>query len=148
MDPAEQPITPGNGPLRNMRHEQFAQAYAGEAWGNAAEAYRQAGYHPKNARVAANSGLRLMGNAGIRGRIRELRSSIEDRLHIDRLCLASQRWKIARDASATAGERLAAMRDLEKALGWSVHDKVDVEVNGLRELLAEIDGTSRGVPAP
>lgn len=109
-------------PLANPRHEQFAQAYAGEAHGNAAEAYRLAGYGPKDAKGAGNCGLRLLENVGIRERVKTLRAAIEDRLQIDRLWLAQQRKAIALDPLATAGERLAALRDLEKSQGWLAPD--------------------------
>jgi hypothetical protein len=46
----------------------------------------------------------------------------EDRLQVDRLWLARQRKAIAEDTGATAGERLAALRDLEKSLGWLAPD--------------------------
>ena len=110
--------------LANPRHEQFAQAYAGEAHGNAAEAYRLAGYGPKDAKVAGNCGLRLLENEGIRERVKTLRAAIEDHLQIDRLWLAQQRKAIALDptATATAGERLAALRDIEKSMGWLAPD--------------------------
>lgn len=135
-------------PLANLRHEQFAQAYAGDAWGNAAEAYRRAGYRPKTPHGAAVCGLRLLTNVDILARIKMLRAGIEERLHIDRLCLATERWDIARDKSAAVGERLAAMRDLEKAMGWQEPEKANIEVGGLAEILAVIDGKSRGIPTP
>lgn len=112
----------GSSPLANPRHEQFAQAYAGEAHGNAAEAYRLAGYGPKNAKVAASAGLRLLINVNVLARIKALRSAIEDHLQIDRLWLAQQRKAIALDPLAAASERLAALRDIEKSMGWLAPD--------------------------
>jgi len=112
----------GSAPLANPRHEQFAQAYAGEAHGNAAEAYRLAGYGPKNAKVAGNAGGALLEFHGIRERVKALRRAIEDRLQIDRLWLATERKRIAVDPTTTAGERLAALRDIEKSMGWLAPD--------------------------
>ena len=51
-----------------------------------------------------------------------MRAAIEDQLQIDRLWLATKRKRIALDADATAGERLAALRDLEKSLGGLAPD--------------------------
>lgn len=56
--------------LKNVRHEAFAAAYA--VCGNAAEAYRQAGYTGKD---ADSHGARLMGNDSIQARIEEIRKT-------------------------------------------------------------------------
>lgn len=130
--------------LRNLRHELFCQAFTGEAWGNAAEAYRRAGYTAKNSKVAGNNALRLMEKDGIRERVKELRSAIQDRLCFDRMELAQLRLNIARNPNQDTGHRLAAIRDLEKSMGWQAPDKLKVELDGFAEIWAAINGTSRG----
>ena len=56
--------------LSNPRHEAFCQGVATKLL-SATEAYRQAGYAAKDADV---NGAALMGNHGIRERIKELRA--------------------------------------------------------------------------
>lgn len=123
----------GARPLANPRHEQFAQAYAGEAHGNAAEAYRLAGYRPKNGDTAASCGERLLRNGEVLTRIKELRANLEAVLCFDRMELAAIRLSVARDESADASQRLAACRDLEKMMGWDKPDRLAVNHSGAVE---------------
>lgn len=119
--------------IKNPRHEAFCQAYAGPAWGNAAEAYRRAGYRAKNPQVAANSGLKLLGIAGISERVKFLRSNLEEALRVDRMELAQIRLEIARDKGKKPAERLDACRDIEKAMGWAEPDQLNVAHSGALE---------------
>ena len=68
----------------NPRQEAFCRAYAGKAWGNAAEAYRLAGYRPKTSQSAAVCADKLLRIANIKEFIRELRADVEAILGIDR----------------------------------------------------------------
>jgi phage terminase small subunit len=114
----------------NPRQEAFCRAYAGKAWGNAAEAYRLAGYRAKSPQSAGNAAFALLENLVIRERVKELRGDVEERLNLDRLELAEMRAEIARNPNADTGQRLAAMRDLEKMLGYLEPDKLDVRHSG------------------
>lgn len=119
------------GKLKNIRREAFCLAYAGPAWGCAAEAYRSAGYRAKNAQVAASAGERLLRSVDISERIAELRDDVERALQVDRLEVAKHRLDIIRSTYMEPAVRLAAMRDFEKAMGWLVDEsKVKVEHSG------------------
>ncbi len=56
--------------LRNPKWEKFCLEYAKSA--NAADAYRKAGYTTKNAETAASSARRLLLNADIQRRLKEI----------------------------------------------------------------------------
>lgn len=118
--------------LANPRHERFCQLYAGECFGNGTDAYNQAGY--KCGRDAArNNASDLLAKPCIRARVKELRSAIEDQLQIDQLWIAQNRKRIAEDGSAYKADRLAALRDLEKALGYVAPDTSNVTHSGVVE---------------
>lgn len=57
-------------PLKNIRHEQFCLHYARTA--NATEAYKQAGYSPKNENSAGANARRLLQNDKVKNRLAEL----------------------------------------------------------------------------
>ena len=114
----------------NPRQEAFCRAYAGKAWGNAAEAYRLAGYLVKTPQSAGNAACRLLEDVRIRERVAELRADVEQRLTFDRLELATHRVKFIRDETADPALRMAAMRDMEKMLGYLEPDKLDVRHSG------------------
>jgi hypothetical protein len=65
------------GPLRNVRHERFAQARAKGA--SLGDAYLAAGYTTKSARQAGNHGGRLARRALVAARIEELQERIAER---------------------------------------------------------------------
>jgi hypothetical protein len=67
------------GPLKNIRHEKFAQLVAGGM--SATKSYSEAGYEAKDADVA---GPRLLGNVGVAARIAELRKESEQSCKISR----------------------------------------------------------------
>ncbi len=65
----------------NRKQEIFCEEFVKS--GNAAEAYKRAGYKATSARSAANSASRLLDNVGICSRIEELRAKAEDAKIID-----------------------------------------------------------------
>jgi hypothetical protein len=122
--------TAGAEPLRNRRHEAFAQAYAGEAWGNASQAFRSAGYKPKDDHNAAVCAARLLTKADISARIRHMRAQWQADLQVDAKTILEARKAIATDPEAFKSDRLAAWRDIEKALGLARPDRLDVTSGG------------------
>lgn len=82
MDPSQ--------PLKNARHEQFAQAVA--AGVSATAAYRKAGYAARDADV---TGPRLLGKVGIKGRVQWLLSQAATATVMD---LVERRERLARIA--------------------------------------------------
>lgn len=64
--------------LKNLKHEAFCREYCKSR--NATDAYRKAGYAPKNADANA---IRLMVNDGIKARIAELDAEIGKRVMMD-----------------------------------------------------------------
>ena len=69
----------GSKPLPNARHEAFCMAYVGEARGNAAAAYRAAGYKTKKTHNDANCGALLLVNIGIQKRISHLETELAEK---------------------------------------------------------------------
>lgn len=68
------------GPLKNSRHERFAQEYVVDL--NATQAYQRAGYAAKG-NAAEVSAARLLRNVQVQGRISELQVERSERTKID-----------------------------------------------------------------
>jgi hypothetical protein len=143
MDPA---ITDGSGPLANRRREAFCQAYAGDAWGNAAEAYRMAGYRPRGPNCDVSAGSRLLTYVDVSTRVRFLRAQWQAELHVDTRTILEARKAIASDQKTGAGDRLTAWRDIERALGLARPDRLDVTTGG-QPLRTEVVIVPRGSAA-
>ncbi len=112
-------------PLKNMRWEAFCQAYSSSCFGNAARAYREAGYKPQSDRAAANEGSRLLGNVGIESRISHLRRLRMKELAIDQTRIMELRLKVIYGADSADGDKLRALDSIEKALGLNQPEKVE-----------------------
>ena len=121
---------PGSRPLENIRHERFAVLYSGECFGNASKAYQGAGYRPKTHKTAGNEGSRLLENVGILARVRYLRKQHQSLLAIDCTRILELRLQVVYDRDAPTGDRLAALRDVEKSLGLDRPQKVDIQSHG------------------
>ena len=87
--------------LENPRWEKFAQAYAQD--GNAAAAYRAAGYSAKNTGTASACAVRLLNNAKVQERIREL--TTEARTLAEKSAIADIREIRERITAILRGER-------------------------------------------
>jgi len=122
--PATSTTTPLNmetKPILPPRYEAFAQNIARGK--TAAESYRLAGYAEKGAHKRAP---RMMANEGIKSRISELRTTIEDQMIITRSAYLAKCWdrfiNETRD-SPKYGEMLA------KAMGWNEPAKFDISTD-------------------
>lgn len=122
-------------PLPNVRREAFCQHYAGDCWGNAAEAYRRAGYAAKGAETA---GPRLYRAVEVKARIAQLRTEACGDLGVDRYWILRRRREIAETALLPA-DRLRALDQLERALGLSVPERVQVEHSGATEHVHRVE---------
>jgi hypothetical protein len=129
---------PGAEPLRNRRHEAFAQAYAGEAWGNAKTAYQSAGYKTRGENCDASAGCRLLTLVYVSARVRHLRAMWQADLQVDAKTILEARKAIAEDPDTGRTDRLAAWRDMEKALGLvKTHTVVNVHTESATVLVIE-----------
>lgn len=137
------------GVLENPKHEQFAQHYA--RFGNAAQAYVNAGYSENGAKQSA---ARLLTNADLRSRVEELRAEyhrvtlayqLADRNErvkglqdmADRLCrLVEARSKSPEMANVTGGDTGLVVADL-KMIGFGENAQLVKEVRVDRGVLQE-----------
>lgn len=71
-----QPGYDGSEPLKNERHETFAQLVSTSM--ELAKAYRAAGYTTKNPRVAASNGVRLSKEPSVAKRLEFLRPKVDE----------------------------------------------------------------------
>lgn len=122
VDPAE--------PLANIRHERFCQFYAGECFGYGGKAYIAAGYQSKTNGSAETDASRLIRNEQISNRIKHLREEYGKRIAIDAQKIMDMRLEIANCAGTKDCDRLAAIRDIERALGLDAPQKIDVTTQG------------------
>jgi len=90
----------------NRKQEIFCEEFVKS--GNAAEAYKLAGYKASSAKSAANSASRLLENVGICSRISELREKAEDEKIID----AKQR-RIMLSEIAKSGKAIVAIKAID-----------------------------------
>jgi len=82
--------------LKNMRHEKFCQLYAGKCYGNATQAYKLAGYRPKDDNAAAAVASKLLRNVKVFSRIEYLRAENYKAIGIDRVEILEILTEIAR----------------------------------------------------
>jgi hypothetical protein len=113
----------GSRPLKNPRWEAFCQAYAGQAFGFAGRAYREAGYRPKDDNSADCAGWALYRNLQVSERIAFLREERRKQLAIDATRILELRLKIAYNGDAKDADRLAALKDVERSLGLQLPEK-------------------------
>ena len=90
----------------NRKQEIFCEEFVKS--GNAAEAYKLAGYKVSSAKSAANSASRLLENVGICNRIAELREKAEDEKIMD----AKQR-RIMLSEIAKSGKAIVAIKAID-----------------------------------
>lgn len=90
----------------NRKQEIFCEEFVKS--GNAAEAYKLAGYKASSAKSAANSASRLLENVGICNRIAELREKAEDEKIMD----AKQR-RIMLSEIAKSGKAIVAIKAID-----------------------------------
>lgn len=115
----------GSHPLANMRWEAFCQLYSSSCFGNAARAYRQAGYKPKTDGAAAAEACRLLINDNVDKRIAYLRKLRAKELAIDATRIMEMRLKIIYSADASDSDKLRALDSIEKALGLNQPEKIE-----------------------
>jgi phage terminase small subunit len=121
------------GPLKNIRHEKFAQGIASGK--NATQAYIDAGFS-KNG--AGQSGDRLLKNAEITARINDLQQKTVNKLNFSRedyqrICLERFRSMDPHEPGcAKHGEMLA------KSVGFNEPEKI--ELSGGLDIVIEIGG--------
>lgn len=100
----------------NPRQQKFVDEYL--RCGNAAEAYRRAGYSCKNPQVAAAGGERLLRNAEIRASIEKAQAELrEDEIFSRRDWLKGVRRE-AENPLNRGSERISAYRLAGEALGY------------------------------
>lgn len=114
------------GPLRNLKHEHFAQLIAGgETVGNA---YHLAGYSDKG---APQSGARLLRDAKIGARVEQLRTAVANRgaekASVDRARVLCRLDELSREAQQNKqfNASIRAEELLGKELGM-FRDKLDI----------------------
>ena len=90
----------------NRKQEIFCEEFVKS--GNAAEAYKLAGYKASSAKSAANSASRLLENVGICSRIAELREKAADAQILD----AKQR-RIMLSEIAKSGKAIVAIKAID-----------------------------------
>jgi len=112
-------------PLENIRHEKFCQLYAGKCFGYANKAYKRAGFKPKTDASARSEGSKLLTNLNIWGRIQFLREEGIRLLGIDRRKILETRMEIMRSHNTKQGDRLTALKDLERSLGLEPPTKIE-----------------------
>ncbi len=108
--------------LANVRHEAFCQLYTGEALGNAAEAYRRAGYKLKSDDSARSEAARLQTFANVAARIAYLRRENERKNQITRGEALAILADIAKHGERT--DQIRAIEALAKLCGWYTPEKV------------------------
>ncbi len=122
---------PGSHALRNWRHERFAQAYAGECYGNATRAYVAAGFCPKRIESAQTAGPRLLRDvAEIRERVAYLRKAATQLIEYDRLEATRRLLGMAEDDTCPRAVQLKALQTLNKLMGYETPEEVHHEHRG------------------
>lgn len=119
-DPA---AAPGSGPLKNGKQEAFCQLFAcpdPSGQRPTATAAYQTAYKITDPATASAAASRLLTLPNVRTRVAFIRSQVADRLGIDRAEILAKRWEIAQRGGSNAARtnQLAALRDIEKALGF------------------------------
>lgn len=96
----------------NRKQEIFCEEFVKS--GNAAEAYKRAGYKASSAKSAANSASRLLEKDGICGRIAELRAKVTDAKILD---ARQRRILLSEIAKAKGQDAVRALDVLNKMDG-------------------------------
>lgn len=104
----------------NRKQEIFCEEFV--ISGNAAEAYKLAGYKASSAKSAANSASRLLENVGICNRIAELREKAEDEKILD----AKQRRILLSDIAKAKGQDAVRALDVLNKMDGLYINKVEV----------------------
>lgn len=118
--------------MLNIRQEAFCLHYAKS--GNATEAYKAAGYKPRNENVANAAAIRLLGNVKIRNRLAELAKEMEsDKIasakEIQERLTAILRMKQQQEQTVMVRDALKAAELLAKMQGaFDTTLKVDLTV--------------------
>jgi len=89
--------------------------------GNAAEAYKAAGYKVTSAKSAANSASRLLENVGICSRIAELRAQLESEKIMDAKERRETLTAIARSRAEDSQDRIRAIDTMNKMDGLYIN---------------------------
>ena len=108
----------GSEPLTNQRWERFALAYSTKCFGMAGRAYSEATGRSKSKGSARTMGSRLLLNVDVLRRVRHLRREVMATLAIDAVSIAEERLQIATSPTASFADKLTALRDLERSLGF------------------------------
>jgi phage terminase small subunit len=122
----------------NARQEKFAQLIASGGISQV-EAYKQAGYSPKSAESLAH---RLIENDGVKARIAELREATTTEKTLTRQQIREIRAEIATDSDNSKQDRLAALRDDSKMMGWDAPQKIE-HSGGLQ--IVQVDADDEGI---
>ena len=99
----------------NIKQEKFCLEYSRN--GNATEAYKLAGFKVKDDKVAGVNAARLLGNASIQARLKELSQEIKSSKIANTVECQELLTEIARDTEIYAKDRVAALNTLLKAQG-------------------------------
>lgn len=119
---------PAAQPLKNARQERFCLLFAlpgDDGKGTCATAAYQSAYGIADPNTASAAASRLLTNANVRARITHLRGQVAERLGIDRAAILIKRWEIAQKGGSNAARanQLAALRDIEKSLGFAAAEE-------------------------
>ena len=128
----------GNTPLRDGKHERFAQNLASGQ--SAAEAYRACGYRGKG---ASQSASRLLRRAEVAARVEELKTDVS-RAVVARIAV-TEAWvrnelvgiALRSRESGETGEAIRALSLLGKSLGMFVTGKKELQNNAQMQNLAD-----------
>jgi hypothetical protein len=118
--------------LKNYRHEQFAQHFVRH--NNASEAYRAAGYAPKDADVCSH---KLLVSAGIQERISEIRRQLARKTQMTKEVAIEDLTAMAQHGESDS-IKLQAYSQIGKWLGWDQPTRVVVSTDPLLAYMQEI----------
>jgi phage terminase small subunit len=130
-------------PLLSIQYEKFCQAYM--LTGNATQAAKDAKYSEKTANV---KGSQLLTIISIKNRMAVLQAQLSKETGISIKMVAEGFRKIATgvlDKGLTNKNKLRAYENLGKHVGFYREDNKQ-KVDALGELLASLDGNSKGLP--
>ena len=129
MNNIDKPTDPVQ-PLEKIKHERFAHMYAGKCFGFAGRAYRQAGYKCKSNASSYELGSKLLRNIEVLQRIEFLRRGLVHTMGIDAIKILEERMAIVNSKAASASDRLAALRDIERSLGLDRPQRFEANQSG------------------
>lgn len=130
MRPAPAQPYDGSTPLDNPRHERFAISYAGECFGNGAEAYRRSGYKTAGPKSEKTEGSRLLAHVTVMARVRYLRRQAEAQIACDRASLLDLLKRLMDDPATEPRDRIQAAQEFAKLQGYYSADRVDLTSAG------------------